>query len=362
MFCQGLDEAHARHTRKECPLFRQLKQNTSSQPYIDVQLRPQDREGYAAAGVLLWRRTSDGQLEMLLAREYRSKGRDTGGDNLNFLGGKRLKREVDALTCAVDKATQEMGGQLSPVTTTHMREGCPLVCWSSDSKYVLFLFELVGENDCEVDVRCAGMPNTKRLEWATRQELLERSWTRQQMHPFAIEMLEQLTSCGIMEHLEEVFDVAYAPTLEPSPREGLSADQVAEHFDIVGAIRSSLESARPDSLLLLSRLPPTYTQLRAAAQDIPSRDRKKLCLRFHPDRVMRVLGHPPSEKEGSIAHRAMQILNGLMDTSDPSESDIMGNLKDLNSQRAKLANAASSQSKENVEQVQDLLSRLSMSP
>ena len=363
MFCQGLDEKNAGHTRKQCPLFRQLKQKTSPRPYIDVQLRPQDSEGYAAAGVLPWTRTSDGQLEMLLAREYRPVSRDTGGDKLNFLGGKRLKREVNALTCAVDKATNEMGEQLSPVTTTLMREGCPLVCWSSDSKYALFLFELVGENDCEVDVRCAGMPNTKRLEWATRQELLERAWTRQQMHPFSIEMIEQLSSCGIMTHLEELFDVAYAaPTLEPSPREGLSAAEVAEHFDIVGAIRSSLESARPDSPLRLASLPPTYTQLRAAAQATPRCDQKKLCLRFHPDRVLRVLGHPPSKEEASIAHCTMQILNGLIDTRDPSESDIMGNLKYLNSQRAKLANVVSSHSKENVEQVQDILSRLTMSP
>jgi hypothetical protein len=265
MFCKGLEEAHAGHMRKECPLFRQLKQNTSSRPYTDVQLTTQESEGYAAAGVLPWRRTSDGQLEMLLAREYRRVRRDTAGDKLNFWGGKCLKREVDALLCAVDKLTQEMGGQLSPVTTTHMHEGCPLVCWSSDSKYVLSLFEFVGEIDCEVDVRCAGMPNMKRLEWATRQELLDFTWTRQQMHPFAIEMLQQLAFCGIMKHLEDFFDVAYAPMLEPSPREGRSADQAAEHFDIVGAVRSSLESAHPDSLLRLASLPPTYTQLRAAA-------------------------------------------------------------------------------------------------
>jgi hypothetical protein len=63
-----------------------------------------------------------------------------------------------------------------------------------------------------------------------------------------------------------------------------------------------------------------------------------------------------------MATCAMQILNGLMDTNDPSELDIMGNLKDLNSQRAKLANAESSTSKENVKQVHDLLSRLSISP
>jgi hypothetical protein len=314
MFCQGLDEALSGHTRNECPLFTQLKQKTSSQPYIDVQLKPQDSEGYAAAGVLPWRRTSNGQLEMLLAREYRPECRgdpagdklnflggkrrkrevdaltcavdratqETGGqlshvttkhmregDKLNFLGGKRRKREVDALTCAVNRATQETGGQLSLVTTKHMREGCPLVCWNSNSKYALFIFELVGENDRDVDVRCAGMPNAMRLEWATRQELLESAWTSQQMHPFAIKMLEQLTSCRIMKHLEEVFDVAYAPTLEPSPREGRSA---ADHV---------------------------------AASD---------------------------------------------------------NMKDLNIQQVKLANAASSDIKKNVKQVQDLLSRLSKSP
>jgi hypothetical protein len=88
--------------RKERPSSGSLKK--SARPYMDVQLRPQDSEGYAAAGVLPWRRTSDGQLEILLAREYRPVSRDTAGDKLNFLGGKRLKREVDTLTCAVDKA------------------------------------------------------------------------------------------------------------------------------------------------------------------------------------------------------------------------------------------------------------------
>ena len=185
MFCKGLEESEAGHTRKQCPLFRQIKRRSSPDAYIDTELRHHDATGYAAAGVLPWRRTSDGEIELLLAREYRPPSRERGGDKLNFLGGKRNKLETEALMCAVDKVHQETAGQLPPATVAEMRKGCPLVCWSSESKYVLFVHELIGEDDYEVDVRCAGLPGAKRLEWVTRAEVLSIAWVKQEMHPYA---------------------------------------------------------------------------------------------------------------------------------------------------------------------------------
>lgn len=125
----------------------------------------------------------------------------------------------------------------------HMRDGCPLVCWSSESKYALFLFELVGEGDRGVDMRCAGLPEAKRLEWVTRKELLDSTWTRREMHPYALEKLEQLTSCSIMRRLEELFDLAVPPSSpvasvsEGTEKRGKTPAQAAEHFDLKSSIR-----------------------------------------------------------------------------------------------------------------------------
>ena len=78
-----------------------------------------------------------------------------------------------ALTYTVDKVHNKTGMQLSPATMACMQEGCPLVCWSSNSKYFLFVFEMVGSNDYDINVRCTGLGvnGVKRLEWASRKEL-----------------------------------------------------------------------------------------------------------------------------------------------------------------------------------------------
>jgi hypothetical protein len=378
MFCQGLPELEAGHTRMECPVFRKLKRETSATPYIAaMELRPNDLAGYAAAGVLPWRRCSpsggnDGsgnaaELEFLLAREYRPKSRDTGGDKLNFLGGKRIKKGTEALTCAVDKVHKETAGQLSPATMAHMRDGCPLVCWSSDSKYALFLFELVGESDRGVHVRCAGLPEAKRLEWVTRNELLDATWARREMHPYAMEMLRQLTSCSIMRRLEDLFDLTAASPNTPvgsasasgyqALNGGKTRAQVAKHFDITSSIRICLEAARPDHVQLSSN--PSYTQLRNAVRAIPKRDLNKLKLRYHPDRLPQILDRPPITEESALSTSVMQILNGLVDVASGSEQDVMDGLKKVNLQCSQLLSATI---KEGNKELESLLSRLSLGP
>jgi 8-oxo-dGTP pyrophosphatase MutT (NUDIX family) len=358
MFCQGIDDSLAGHTRQQCPVFKALKRDTSPEPYIAATLKERDEAGYAAAGVLPWRRSDSGGIEMLLAREYRSPSLERGGDRLNFLGGKRLLKDTDALTCAVDKVYNETGGQLS-----YMRDGCPLVCWSNQSKYVLFVFELVGGDDREVDVRCAGLgkDGVKRLEWATRSELLNQRWVGQHMHQFAAEILQQLITCNVMNHLEALFDVAVAvpssSSSDTATREGLTVEESDLHFDLVGAMRSILAVARPDLPTLPT--PPSYLKLRSAVSNIPKIDMRKLKLRFHPDRLVRVLQRDPSDEEIAMSTVAMQTLNGLVDAAG-SEQDVMANIKKLDQLRRTALRDGGSGSVKSSNAVEDLLSRLSL--
>ena len=145
--------------RKRCPIFKALKAGTSTESYLEVALKPCDEVGFAAAGVLLFRRRG-AKLEVLMAREYRAKG-TSGGDLLNFLGGKRQAKSESAVSVAIRKINLETGGQLSPATLARMQSGFPLVYWSAESKYVLYLWELKSSRDMEVDVSCMGVRGSK---------------------------------------------------------------------------------------------------------------------------------------------------------------------------------------------------------
>jgi 8-oxo-dGTP pyrophosphatase MutT (NUDIX family) len=384
LFCRDVNDDRDEHSRQHCPRFKSLKSQASRSPYIDTQLKVSDAAGYAAAGILPFRRIriaagqgqhNTGVLEFLMVREYRDTTTDCGGDMLNFLGGKRLREKTKAIDCAIAKVKEETGGQLSRGTMAHMKDGCPLVCWSSASKYVLFLYELVGEDDRDVDSRCADVQGAKRLEWVSREESLNRSWIREQVHPFASEMLDQLTSCRIMRQLEDLFDVASEPPSTVSgssdqdqpPQVGLTPQQVASHFDLVGAIRSSLELARPDhpSLFPASNAP-TFTQIQSAVLALPTADMEKLKLRFHPERLTQVLGRTPSNDENALSIRMMQVLNGFVDTTTgtSTHADLtMEHLLQINKIRSHLdknVDQGPGRNSDTVKELKDLLSRLSV--
>ena len=370
MFCVEdiLNENSEGHQRNQCPIFKALKRNTSPEPYIAASLKRCDTIGYAAAGVLPWRRHESGEgIELLLAREYRVPSRDRGGDCLNFLGGKRLRKGTTPLDCAVDKVQKETGGQLSPATMVHMRKDCPLVCWSSYSKNVLFVFEMVGSNDYDVDVRCAGLsvPGVQRLEWVTRKEITNPSWVGEQMHLFASEILQQLLNCNIMNHLEVLFDVGVKTSspCDPILGEGILPEELDLHFDLVDAIRSSVVLARPD------RVPcpnPLFSDLKSMVADIPSSDKKKLKRRFHPDRISQVLGRVPTSVETHMSTIVMQALNGLCDVEGDAEGssrDIMANIEKLNKLCGEaLLRHVGKEVLSDEEKLEEILSRLSMEP
>jgi hypothetical protein len=337
LFCkENEDTSTFRHGRLQCPEFKRLKQLTSRRSYLEVQLKPSEEEGFAAAGNLLWQRgsPSGGEgVELLMAREYRPVSDDCGGDKLNFLGGKRRKKSSTAISVAVDKLNQETGGQLSPGTRARMLEprGCPLVCWSAESKYVLYLFELTEENDREIDVRCAGLgiEGVKRLEWVSSRQLLDSEFVRSEMHLYAAEMLNEVIRCNVLSRIEDIFDVAIRSAATACEAAKKAADKSTDFFDVIGALRSSMVTARPDEPAMKKQ--PSYRDIMQAVRVLSKEDLEKLKLRFHPSRLTRALGRTPTESESAMSTKAMQLLNTL---STPNEASTMALVAELESLRA----------------------------
>ena len=109
-----------------------------------------------------------------MSREHRG----SQGDKLNFLGGKRLRKEEGAMDVAVRKTRIETGGKLSKATQNKMCRP-PLVFFSSKSKYVLFLCE-VDVRDVDLDIDCAGLDaeGVERLEWISQSDLYSAHFIR----------------------------------------------------------------------------------------------------------------------------------------------------------------------------------------
>jgi hypothetical protein len=96
-------------------------------------------------------------------------------------------------------------------------------------------------------------------------------------------------------------------------------------------------------------------------QAIPKRDLKKLKLRYHPDRLTRILDRPPLKEESELSTSVMQILNGLVDVASGSEKAVMDGLKKVQLQCSQLLRSPTMKENNNKD-LEDLLSRLSLSP
>jgi hypothetical protein len=330
-WCVGADDAAGFAARKRCREFKRLKARLAARSYLEVQLAPSEAAGFAAAGVLLFRRGRGGGVEVLLAREYRAYK----GDRLNFLGGKRRVKAATATQVAVAKLHAESGGQLAGTTLRALRSrGFPMVHWGARSKYVLFLYELTDEGDIELDVRCAGVAGAKRLEWVPRAQLRRAAFVRAELHAFAAEMLQDVQDCRVLDQLEALFDCAgraaaaaaagvedadaAAADAEDSVAAAASAATHASTFDVLAALQASAAAARPDVPTPLPPSSPDWRYLMRLAVQLHKTDMRKLCLRFHPDRLRSVLGRAATEKEAAMSTKAMQILNLLF--AEPAEA------------------------------------------
>lgn len=74
----------------------------------DGELFASERQGFMAAGALLWRRDSSGTAVALMALELRS-----GTPRYNFIGGKRDSEDETPRVVAAREAHEETGGLLS---------------------------------------------------------------------------------------------------------------------------------------------------------------------------------------------------------------------------------------------------------
>jgi hypothetical protein len=192
-------------------MFKLLKDHASRKSYLEVKLNQRDVDGFAAAGMLLFRRSAADFVEVLFAREDRpSTGDRLGGDLLNFLGGKRNLKTQSPRAVAVDKVDWETGGVLRRETISHMlkEDACPFALWSPSPKYVLFPYELTHKEDLDVVVRSASVTHAERLEWVPRSSLLSPAFCHADIHTLSSLMIEDLIECNVLgkTNLEVLFD------------------------------------------------------------------------------------------------------------------------------------------------------------
>eukprot|EP00798_Chlamydomonas_sp_ICE-L_P024859 gene24859-10519_t len=186
-WCKGSDDHAGRLARKECQEFWNLKQNAfcSKSSYLKEDLGHAEQQGFAAAGVLMFRRIGDkrnalrNDVELLLVREFRLPEDAHPKDvcKLDWVSGRRNNKAAVAAEVAIRKCNAQTRGKLSLAVQSKMCQpgGFPLVYWSPESKSALFLLELTSEADREVDKKVAedttlkmsrkgGDPGAKRLE------------------------------------------------------------------------------------------------------------------------------------------------------------------------------------------------------
>ena len=122
------------------------------------------------------------QVELLMVRELRHNNRD----KLNFLGGKRRRREEEPLAVAIRTVEYETGGNLSQRVKSSMKKP-PLVHFSPSSKYALYLVEVDDDCDiCDIDIKCDSLKTPpgvelQRLQWVSRSDLYNENFIRNEV-------------------------------------------------------------------------------------------------------------------------------------------------------------------------------------
>lgn len=125
----------------------------STDAYLEQRLRPEDVEGYVAAGIQLFRKTEDGP-EFLFAFEQPWNSWNNDYDPLawNILGAKRGRSkggwEINPHSTAVRCALEVLGGVEGAPTGKDIRRMCrqSVAIWYPRGKYALFLHEVLGQD------------------------------------------------------------------------------------------------------------------------------------------------------------------------------------------------------------------------
>jgi 8-oxo-dGTP pyrophosphatase MutT (NUDIX family) len=339
-FCTAgaCDASAGREARQSCGEFKRIKALTAPSSYLEVELKPPELVGFAAAGMLLVRRDGRGDMEVLFAREYRAHGRDGGaGDKLNFLGGKRELKSATARDVAVRKLDAESGHLLHRPTLAgmHGAAGCPVVLWSAKSKYALFEYELTDKADIDIDVRCVGYPGAKRLEWVPRSALLDHAFVSAELHGFAAHMLADLIKSNVLDKLEQLLDCVARVRQPALPTAQPASSTTEAAFNVLEVLRKNATTARPDARPLPHA--PSAADIYAAVAQLHKADKCKMLLRFHPDRLQSVLSRSPTAAETEMANAALTAVNLMFESNN--EQNLLAALKQLDQLRSPSAPA-----------------------
>jgi len=116
--------------------------------YLDTHLREPEEKGYAAAGLLAFRRSTGG-VEVLLGRQSLRQGRGRAG-TWSFIGGKRDKDETSSIGTAAREAYEESMGHVSVEWLTVLMAQKPAVLWQPVGSYAIYLAEVEQPGDAAV--------------------------------------------------------------------------------------------------------------------------------------------------------------------------------------------------------------------
>jgi len=127
----------------------------SADSYLEKRVRTLDAEHYSAAGILPFRKASDGSLEFLFAleRPWNSFTKDYDALGWNVFGGKRIPREERASEATAVRCFQEAVGKANgaPAGDVMFRLiANSIAVWYALGKFVLLLVE-VTDNDLGAD-------------------------------------------------------------------------------------------------------------------------------------------------------------------------------------------------------------------
>ena len=305
-FCKPNLQSDGDHDRRHCPTFKQLKNATSSNSYIDVTLKERDEQGYAASGIVMWRRKNDDDIEFLLVRESRNEGY-----LLNCPGGKRLNKDIPSLACAINQVDNEMGRIFSPTRLAQLYQKCPFVLWNVKSKYVVYFHEWIDDVDeLRTDSSCYG----KKPEWVSRDQIMDPHWRENEVHIFFIDILEFTIASHFIEQLQTLFDYSH------HTQDKLLAD-VCKHFHIMSKLQSALNLADPTI-----PFEQNSAQLIAISSFI-EKEINEIKEQFSLDSLSSILKRDPTNEENKLSFICFQIMSELS-KDHSSQLELKLNLKE----------------------------------
>lgn len=114
-------------------------------PYLQSALKPGDNDDYAAAGLLAYRVSQSGSIDVLLGRQMaRGKGPSRRG-TWSFIGGKREEVESCSISTAARETHEESMGCLTANWVEATLRADPNVLWTPTGGYAIHLAEVVPE-------------------------------------------------------------------------------------------------------------------------------------------------------------------------------------------------------------------------